>query len=143
MESVSKLSPQFCGPFKILQQVGPVAYRLELPPHSKLHPVFHVSRLCKRLIGQERPVDDSIWVHYVEPPVLPHKPERVLDYHMLRTRHHVRKQALIKWKDCPDKGSTWENISDAEAFPYFCFRGRKVFPKGGVTSGLRSYGSRP
>ena len=126
---------------RIIQQVGPISYQLELPPHSKLHHVFHVSRLRKRLIGQERSVDDSIWVHYVEPSVLPHKLERVLEYHMLSTFHHVWKQVLIKWKDRPDEGSTWENFSDVEAFPYFCFRGQKLFLKGGVMSGLRSYKS--
>ena len=82
---VSKLLPQFCGPFKIINKVGQVAYKLELPAHSKVHPVFHVSHLRKRLMGQERPLDNSVLVEYVEPPVLPHEPERVLDYHMLRT----------------------------------------------------------
>ena len=77
---------KFCGPFKILKKVGEVAYKLELLAHSKVHPVFHVSPLRKRLIGMERPV-----VEYVEPPILPHEPERVLDYHMLRTRHQVQK----------------------------------------------------
>ena len=86
---VSKLSPQFCGLFKILNKVGQVAYKLELPAHSKVHPVFHVSHLRKRLIGQERPVDNSVLVEYMEPPILPYELERVLDYHMLRTRHQV------------------------------------------------------
>ena len=41
-----KLSPRFIGPFKILQRVGTVAYRLALPPSmSSVHEVFHVSML--------------------------------------------------------------------------------------------------
>ena len=129
--SVSKLSPQFFGPFKILQKVGPIAYRLELPPHSKIHPVFHVSHLRKHLISQDRLVDDSILVHYVEHPVLPHEPKRVLDYHMLRTRHQVRKQALMKWKDCLEEGSTWENISVMwKCFPTFVFEDESFFRRG-------------
>ena len=39
-----KLSPRFYGLFRILARVGKVAYHLELPPHSRLHPVFHVSQ---------------------------------------------------------------------------------------------------
>ena len=39
-----KLSPRFYGLFHILARVGKVAYHLELPPHSRLHPVFHVSQ---------------------------------------------------------------------------------------------------
>ena len=41
-----KLSPRFIGPFKILERVGTVAYRLALPPSmSGVHEVFHVSML--------------------------------------------------------------------------------------------------
>ena len=43
-----KLSPRFIGPFKILERVGTVAYRLALPSSmSGVHEVFHVSMLRK------------------------------------------------------------------------------------------------
>jgi hypothetical protein len=39
-----KLSPRYIGPFQILQRVGEVAYRLELPEQlSDVHDVFHIS----------------------------------------------------------------------------------------------------
>ena len=38
-----KLSQRFYGPFRILERIGEVAYHLELPPTTLLHPVFHVS----------------------------------------------------------------------------------------------------
>ena len=43
-----KLAPRYIGPFEILERVGTVAYRLELPPSLPgVHEVFHVSMLRK------------------------------------------------------------------------------------------------
>ena len=39
-----KLGPLYCGPFRILEKYTS-AYRLELPQHMQIHPVFHVSQL--------------------------------------------------------------------------------------------------
>ena len=43
-----KLSPRYIKPFKVLERVGTIAYRLALPPRlSSVHAVFHVSMLRK------------------------------------------------------------------------------------------------
>ena len=39
-----KLGPLYCGPFRVLEKLI-AAYKLELPPHMQIHPVFHVSQL--------------------------------------------------------------------------------------------------
>ena len=53
-----KLSSRFIGPFKILERIGIVAYRLALPPNmSGVHEVFHVSMLRKYTPDQAHVVD--------------------------------------------------------------------------------------
>ena len=56
-----KLGPRYIGPFVILERIGPVAYRLDLPQElSGVHNVFHVSNLRKCLIDEARhvPMDE-------------------------------------------------------------------------------------
>ena len=43
-----KLSPRFIGPYEIVSKVGPISYRLKLPPElSRIHDTYHVSMLKK------------------------------------------------------------------------------------------------
>lgn len=40
-----KVAPHFYGPFPILEEVDKVDCRLQLPPTTNIHPIFHVSQL--------------------------------------------------------------------------------------------------
>ncbi len=48
-----KLAAKWTGPFTILEAVTREAFRLELPPQMRIHPVFHSSQL-KPTLGAPR-----------------------------------------------------------------------------------------
>ncbi|XP_062167108.1 uncharacterized protein LOC133873418 [Alnus glutinosa] len=68
------LAPRFFEPYRITAKIGPVAYRLALPPSSKIHNVFHVSVL-KKWLGTGTPVQDHLPIGEDEPVF----PQAVLD----------------------------------------------------------------
>jgi hypothetical protein len=57
MGSCAKMAPRYCGSFEDLDRVGPIAYRLAIPPTVKAHNVFHVSLLKKYVHDSNHIID--------------------------------------------------------------------------------------
>ena len=80
-----KQSPRYIGPYRIVERIGEVGYRLELPSDlDRIHDVFHVSMLSKYIpdpshVLTEKPVEIQENLTYEEEPmqILDHR-EQVL-----------------------------------------------------------------
>jgi hypothetical protein len=100
-----KLSPRYVGPFEVNEIVGPVAYRVALPPElAGVHDVFHVSTLRK---------------HIPDPlQVVNFKPLRVqenLTYEEMPIQIMDRKEKQLRTKTIPLVKVLWRNHGVEEA----------------------------
>uniref|UniRef100_A0A453C2C0 Tf2-1-like SH3-like domain-containing protein n=1 Tax=Aegilops tauschii subsp. strangulata TaxID=200361 RepID=A0A453C2C0_AEGTS len=99
-----KLAFKYFGPFLILEKIGEVAYRLELPAASRIHPVFHVSQL-KRFVQPQYEVLDSLPCADAHLQV----PIKILQEHIRRSDNRSVAQALIQWSGGDASTTTWED----------------------------------
>ncbi|WVZ70192.1 hypothetical protein U9M48_018878, partial [Paspalum notatum var. saurae] len=103
-----KLAPRYIGPFKITEQCGPVAYRLELPPHlAAVHDVFHVSQLKKCLRLPEEVIDTS--QIQIQPDLTyEEQPIKILDQKQRSTRRRTINFYKVQWSNHSEEEATWE-----------------------------------
>jgi hypothetical protein len=91
----TKLSPQFIGPFKIQEKIGPVAYCLVLPPHlHKTHNVFHVS-ILRHYIADESHKLNWRELQVSDAGTLIVEPLRILDHKVRQLRNRLVDQAKV------------------------------------------------
>nr|GEW47893.1 putative reverse transcriptase domain-containing protein [Tanacetum cinerariifolium] len=103
-----KLKPRYVGPFKILERVGDVAYKLDLPEElSRVHNTFHVSNLKKWHADEPLAVpldglhfDDKL--HFVEEPV------EIVDREVKRLKRSRIPLVKVRWNSKRGPEFTWE-----------------------------------
>ncbi|XP_042964569.1 uncharacterized protein LOC122298777 [Carya illinoinensis] len=128
--TTAKLNQKFYGPYRVLEKLGNVAYKLQLSPTSQLYPVFHVSLLKKKvgdlsLVGEELPTVDR------EGRTLT-KPKEVIGYRLHRRGRERPKvwQALILWEGLSRDEATWEDYDGLEKkYPQLILEGNVKTPR--------------
>lgn len=111
-DMTKKLMPKWVGPYKVLERIGPVAVRLELPPHLKLHNVFHVSLVKHyRSDGAVQPpppldIDADGPVYTVH---------ELMDKRQRKSGSRIVTEYLVRWAGYGPQHDSWEparNILD-------------------------------
>ncbi|GJZ02390.1 hypothetical protein Tco_0520351 [Tanacetum coccineum] len=103
-----KLNPRYVGPFKVIERIGEVAYKLELPEElSRVHNMFHVSNLKKCHADEPLAVpldglhlDDKL--HFVEEPL------EVVGREVKRLKQSRIPLVKVRWNSKRDPEFTWE-----------------------------------
>ena len=103
-----KLNPRYIGPFEILARIGPVAYKLLLPPElNNVHDVFHISNLKKCLSDETLivPLEElelNEQLHFIEEPV------EIMDREVKRTKLSRIPIVKVRWNAKRGPEFTWE-----------------------------------
>jgi hypothetical protein len=93
-----KLDHVKVGPFLIIQQTGPVNYRVALPSDTRKHQTFHVSQL--EPADPETPLQETFHQENFEEDVF--EVEKILK--------QKGQRYLVKWKGYPHSENTWEPL---------------------------------
>ncbi|KAD6454819.1 hypothetical protein E3N88_09525 [Mikania micrantha] len=110
-----KLAPRYVVPFKILERIGKMAYKLDLPLElSNVHPTFHVSNLKKCLANEnlQVPLDDvriDVLMHFIE------KPVDIMDRHVKQLKRSRIPIVKVCWESKHGHEFTWEREDQMKA----------------------------
>lgn len=99
-----KLGQRFFGPFKVINHVGEVAYKLDLPTDAKIHPVFHVFLLRKCNGIPDQQVTPLHLVDSTNTFIL--TPIAILNKRVIERAGHLIDQYLIRWEGLPSDAAT-------------------------------------
>ncbi|WVZ11913.1 hypothetical protein V8G54_016443 [Vigna mungo] len=108
-----KLVKRFYGPFKVLERIGPVAFKIVLPPQSKIHNVFH----CSMLKHHKGPVPssiDNLPLEFLENSPLV-TPLAVLDFKTVPVDGVLTRFALVQWNGLSPDDTSWDKWQELKS----------------------------
>lgn len=105
-----KISTKREGPFKITEVMGPVTYRLQLPPAWKIHDVFHAVLLTPHT------ETDIHGPSFPKPPaeLIEDEPEWEVDRILRHRKRNNKFEYHVLWKGYPITEATWEPEENLE-----------------------------
>ncbi|RDL33672.1 uncharacterized protein BP5553_08040 [Venustampulla echinocandica] len=104
-----KIEQQFAGPFKIIERVGRLAYRIELPPTMKIHPVISIAHLEPA----PNPADDPFMRPFSQTILQEPIAEKILRVRRLRRAHGSEfVQYLIRFQGLSAEYDRWMKSTD-------------------------------
>ena len=125
----SKLEARYCGPFEILERIGPVAYMLALPASMTVHNVFYFSLLKKYTPDANHAIDWNV-IQVEQEGVLQVHHVRILDKKNKQLQNRsiglvkvqwtwygpedeTSKHEYVMWAEYPHLFENFENLADA------------------------------
>jgi hypothetical protein len=102
------LATRYCGPFEILENIGPVAYMLAFSASMRVHNVYHVSLLNKYVPEPNHTIDWNViqvehegdfWV----------EPVRILDRKVKVIRNKAIWLVKVQWTCYGLEDATWDH----------------------------------
>ncbi|XBH77409.1 hypothetical protein VPH35_103898 [Triticum aestivum] len=113
-----KLTTKFYCPYRILEKIGRVAYKLQLPVNVGIHHVFHVSQLKKHLGSHAIPSPDLPLVG--TDGKIKTNPLDVLETRSLPWNGVLVTQWLVEWENLKPEDATWDDANFMkQVFPAF------------------------
>ncbi|KAJ8768348.1 hypothetical protein K2173_021501 [Erythroxylum novogranatense] len=114
-----KLSPRYVGPYEILERIGPLAYRLALPPElSQIHEVFHVS-ILRRYRSDPSHIIQVSEVQLRDDLSYEEQPVEILDTKDKVLRNKTVQLVKVLWRNHLIEEATWEPLEAMrEKYPH-------------------------
>lgn len=100
-----KLAAKFVGPYVLLEEVAPAAWKLQLPDSFRIHPVFHVSQL-KAVVGAGPSGFDTQAIELADQEEF--EVEKIMDHKLVRRKEYF----LIRWRGYSAFEDSWEPLEN-------------------------------